>query len=349
MSKSALAVDIGERYIKIADVEKKQNKYEASLLASTPIDEVTANLYMAGGVKNLKKSSSLLQNLVSQSGTKKKSANIIIPDGRSFFQIVEMPELTEKELASAIRYQADQFIPLPMEKITIDLEILVEDKKNKKMKVLLVAAENIIIDKVVKMAEMAGLLPDSVENEMSATLRFLSHLPIDNQRENKEIDPAIFINFGYHSTSILLYDFASNLPLQLHNFFLGLNIFSKEIQANFNLSHKEINQLLAQQGFSDKETSYNLNEILATALKEFVSEIERFISSVKNRIGLSVNNIFIFGEGFEINSFDKKISLLLGVPVKPFDIYSYLITNKTVESKKDDLFMFIPSIGANLR
>jgi type IV pilus assembly protein PilM len=345
MSDTAFAVDIGETYVKIADVEKKKNKYTAKSLAC---GEITTNIYNSGGIKDLEVNSSLLQKLIKDADIKKKNVNIVIPDGRSYSQIIEMPILTEKELASAIKYQADQFIPLPIEKISLDLQILLEDKKNKKMKILLVAAENIIIDKITKIVEMAGLLPDSIENETSPSLRFLSDMSL-MQSQEKRSTYAIFINFGYYSTSLFLYDFSINLPLEIHSFSLGLNIFSKEIKANFNLSQEEINNLLLKVGFSTEKSSYNLNEILSAGLKEFVSEIERFIISTKNKLNLTINDVFIFGEGFKVNSLAEKLSTLLGLKVKVFDIYSYLTSNNAVEFIKNDLSLFIPSIGANLR
>lgn len=343
MSTSGLSLDIGEKYLKIADGEIVKEKYNAKALAFC---ENPVNVYSSPNLKAYDQTSSLLQKLVKDAGIKKKNVNIIIPDSHSYSQILEMPILTEKELISAIKYQADQFIPLPIEKITLDLQVLSEDKKNRKMRILIVAAENSVIDTVTKIVEKSGLLPDSVENELSASLRFFSSF---KSGKNPSSPYPLFVNVGFSTTSLFLYDFSANLPLEIHNFSLGVEIFVKELQANFNLDQKQSYQILEKIGFSDQQNSYNFSEILTATLKEYVSELDRFLISVKNKFNLIVEDIFLFGEGFNINSFDKKISNLLGKEVNSLDIFQYLENNKVIESVKNDLPLFVASIGGNVR
>lgn len=349
MSDAAFALDLGEKYIKIADVEKKKDKYLATSIA---YNELKTNIYTTGAIIEYEKIASQLQTLIKDAGIKKKNVNIVIPDGKSYSQILEMPILTEKELISAIKYQADQFIPLPIDKLGLDLQILNEDKINKKLKILLVAAENSIIDKITKIVEMSGLMPEKIENEASSALRLISEFFLN--KKNEQI-LTLFINFGYQSTSLYLFNPITNLPLAIYNFALGCNIFTKDIAVNYNLKQEDINQLLETVGFSDQaelgsnqSSSYDLSATLSAPFKEFVSELERFITSAKNKFNNNIDNIFIFGEGFKINSFEKKLSNSLGVEVKIFDMYPYLIKNNVTDFIKSDLPLFIPSIGANL-
>src|SRR3989338_1652765 len=99
----------------------------------------------------------------------KKRLNIVIPDGFTYSQIIKMPRLKEKELLSAIRYQADQFIPMPIDETSLDLEILYEDKVSNNSLVLIIAAPQKLIDRVQNLSEQEGLYPEAIENELSAT------------------------------------------------------------------------------------------------------------------------------------------------------------------------------------
>lgn len=341
------AIDLGEKYIKIADVEKKKDNYLAKSMA---YNELSTNIYTTGAIIEYEKVSSQLQTLIKDAGIKKKNVNIVIPDSRSYSQILEMPLLTEKELISAIKYQADQFIPLPIDRLSLDLEILSEDKINKSLKILLVAAENSIIDKVTKITEMSGLIPEKIENETSSALRLISEIFLKPPQSL-----TLFVNFGYQSTSLYLFNSLTNLPLEIYNFALGYNIFIKDVAVNYNLKQEDINRLLETVGFSDEAqldsnqlSSYDLSTTLSAPYKEFVSELEKFITSAKNKFNNTINNIFIFGEGFKINSFEKKLSKSLGIEVIIFDIYPYLIKTNVTDFIKNDLPLFIPSIGANL-
>lgn len=347
----SFSIEIGERYITVSDTDKKAKKYRSHSLA---LAEHPANIYLTEKNEDLESMSSLIQRLVKDAGINKKSADIVVPDTYCYSQIFELPALTEKELISSIKYQADQFIPIPMEEACLDLEILSEDKKNKKISVLLVASSNSIIEKLATLIEKAGFMPNSIENECSSVLRLITDMvitEINNKKPNILLQSisSLFVNFGYSSTSLYLFNLGVNLPLQLHNFPLGFNIFLKDAVSNFDKPDAEIKKLLETIGFSNQQSAYNLTNVLSSPYNLMVSEIEKFIISAKAKYNISVKNLFIFGEGLRIQSIDKKLSASLGLPVNILDLSPFFIKNNMVDFFKNNLFLFIPSIGANLR
>lgn len=353
MSNAAeFSLDIGERYIKVADVEKKEELYVGKNFS---LSENANNVYISGGEKDIELTVSLVKKLVQDAGIKKKNVNIIIPDSQSYTHILEMPTLTEKELLSAIKYQADQFIPTPIDKLGLDMEILNEDRKNKKLTILLIASPTQTIEKITNLVESVGLLPEVIENETSASLRLISDIYSLLKSKN---DPAatIFINFGFSSTSLYLVNQFKlpdgsfiPLPVQIHNFALGSSIFIRDIKANFNMAESEIKKMLETIGFSDQSSAYNVVKALSSPYNEFLTEIERFIISVKNKFGVVVNKIFLFGEGAKTKFLDKKLSNSLGLEVRLLDLYPRFVKSNVIEAIKNDLSLFIPAIGGNLR
>lgn len=344
MPSETFGLDIGEKIIKIAQVEPKGDLLEAKAFSFV---ENLANIYAADTEADLKNSAGLIDKMLKDTNIKKTSVNVVIPDSQSYSQIIEMPELTEKELISAIRYQADQFIPIPIDKVSLDIEIIDHDKQNKKMLILLVAAPNAIIDKVTTITEMAGLEPESIENEASATLRLISFVRAKNQPP--EEGGIIFINFGYSSTSLYFVSKKNYLPLQTHNFTLGLDIFIKDVASNLNLETLEVKKLLEAIGFSDQKNEYNIDKVLSSPFDELISKIEKFIVAVKSKFNLPVNKLYLMGEGLKINSLDKKLSTTLGINIELLELYSLFSKNNIVDFFKNDLSLLVPSIGASLR
>src|SRR6185436_4812366 len=102
--------------------------------------ETAPNFFDTENQLVLDKQVEILKRLYGNLRIRKKSVNVIIPDSRTYSQIVEMPKLKEKELIAAIRYQADEFIPMAIDETYLDLEILREDKRNHKLLVLIVAS-----------------------------------------------------------------------------------------------------------------------------------------------------------------------------------------------------------------
>ena len=85
-----------------------------------------------------------------------------------------MPKLKEKELIAAIRYQADEFIPMAIDETNLDLEVLKEDDKTNKMLIFIVASPKKLVEKIQKTVEMADFVPTTLENELSAVARLTS-------------------------------------------------------------------------------------------------------------------------------------------------------------------------------
>jgi type IV pilus assembly protein PilM len=344
MSNNSFTLDIGEKNIKVADISKNGKLYRADALA---MGDSAVNIYNSDD-KKAETAVPIIKKLVDDSGITKKIVNIIIPNTFSYSRLVETPVLTEKELISAIRYQADQFIPVPIDKVNMDIEIISE-VQNDKLLILLVASQTTVLQRITGIIEAAGLMPDSIETEASATISMLSDLELPESAIAVS-QYILFANFGYSSSSLYLFDKKNNIPLEIYNFPLGFNLFIKDLMVNYSLSEPEASNLLQTYNFTKQEGQYkNINQIMATPLSEFSKEIEKFLISVKNRMNISINSLIIFGEVTKINQFDSRISSFLGIPATPIDLYPLFNKNNTVDFFKNDLGLFIPSIGGNLK
>jgi len=130
-------LDIGENLIKVVDAKSAPNRLEVQ---SMGFAEGELNFFSSDVEKTNESQTSKIEKLISSLKISKKNVAIVIPDSVTYSQILEMPKLNEKELISAIKYQADQFIPMPIDETNIDLEILSENEKESKLLVLMVAA-----------------------------------------------------------------------------------------------------------------------------------------------------------------------------------------------------------------
>jgi type IV pilus assembly protein PilM len=242
MASKILSIDIGERFISCASVDPG-NPPTATVLA---YDKAPINIYLSDTEATENSLIMHLQKILKDAAVSYKNTSLIIPDTRSYTRIFEMPTMTEKELISAIRYQADQFIPIPIDKVSMDIDILWEDKQNKKLTILLVAASNSLVDRLSKAVEKIGLVPLSLENETSASLKLFSLVAQAGTKVQNPKGFSLYLNFGSGSTSLCLFDNLRFIPLQMHNFSIGYDIFEKEIKANYSLSSEEAERVLTQ-------------------------------------------------------------------------------------------------------
>lgn len=245
----------------------------------------------------------LIEKLMNQASFKLKDIRIIIPDDMTFFQIIDLPLLSEKELISAVKYQAEQIIPLPSEKVAVDLSVIEEDKKEKKAKILLVAAPLDLINFLTRLIEEAGLIPEVIENEISALSRLIAEIyPIKNNMFS------IFFNLGYHSSSLYLYHPQKNLIIETYTFNLGSSLFYKELKINFGLDNKKAAQILKEKGIVDDD-QIKTQSILLPVVNEIVKNLTIFIHIIKNKFALNeINQIFFINQASLIKNLDNEIA-----------------------------------------
>ncbi|MBP9797567.1 pilus assembly protein PilM [Candidatus Woesebacteria bacterium] len=342
MSNNYFCLDLGEKYVRVVESEDKKKTLK---LNSAGLSEIPFNIYNVSSPEFDSKASELIRKLVADAKITKTDVRITIPDTQSYTRIFEMPLLTDKELISAIRYQADQFIPIPIDKVSLDLHIISKNKEANKSFILLVAAPQSVIDHVVKITEDAGLIPTNIQNEASSLLSLFSRMH-DVQKD--PTGATLFVNFGNNSTSLYLYDNVQNLPLQVHNFNIGQFIFYKDIQANFTLSADQVKDMIERIGLTDQQTEYDMGTILASPLNEFTSEIQRFILSSREKSNIDVKQVFMVGEGSRFAGLDKKLAAVVSIPVSLLDLTPYF--EKTVASDffAHDWPMLATGVGANL-
>lgn len=339
MSDTSFALEINERYTRIADLRMNGKKIELTSLGEY---ESAVNFFDTENQLITDKQVETVKRLYSNLKIRKKNVNIIIPDSRTYSQIVEMPKLKEKELIAAIRYQADEFIPMNIDDTYLDIEILREDKKNKKLLVLIVAAPKKIVDQVYSVTEKAGLIPESLENEMSAAGRLFSEVL------TIESPVYIIINMGYTTTSIYLVDGTTKLIVFARTIKIGLELFVKDLKINLNWDEHKIMEALKKVGLA-KSGTMNLGAIILPLLKELVTEIEKFITLANQNLNLQVKNIYLFNYDSQIAYLTQYLQAYFKIPTSTAPLGQAVVPNPIAKSFAPELSAYVSVISGNFR
>lgn len=114
------------------------------------------------------------KKLLAEAKVSTKNVNAALPDSKVFSRVIGLPLLTEGELKGALKWEAEQYIPFPLEEVNLDFSILERDEKEKKMQVLIVAAPKRLVNKYTEVLKLAGLTPLSLETEIIAVSRAIS-------------------------------------------------------------------------------------------------------------------------------------------------------------------------------
>ncbi len=167
-------LDIGTANIKVVQISGSRGKVEllAAGMAPTPgkgaLSEADADQQeLANAVRALVVQAKIMTPNVVAS----------LPESQIFTRVIETATLTDSELQSAIKYEAEQYIPLPMSEVKLDYQVLSrppEGTPNAKMEILLVAAPNVLVNRYLKILSLAGLKPYALGTEVTAGARSLT-------------------------------------------------------------------------------------------------------------------------------------------------------------------------------
>ncbi|MBM3257955.1 MAG: hypothetical protein FJZ05_01950, partial [Candidatus Nealsonbacteria bacterium] len=200
-----LGIDIGTSYVKMVEMyrfghQRKLENYgqiSASVFYDKPFRTFDKNTLSLSN-KDVAKA---IKAVKEEAGIKTQKVVFSIPDFSTFFTNFTLPPMTREELPQAIRYEAKQYVPLPLSEVTLDWQII-NDKPlaNGKAgyKILLVAAPNEIISQYQEIARLAQLELFSLEAETFSLMRALI--------SEEEKRPIALIDIGAQSTTCTIVD-----------------------------------------------------------------------------------------------------------------------------------------------
>jgi len=113
-----------------------------------------------------------------------KRVRIGVANQRTVLRVLELPPVTDrKELAAAVRFQAEDQIPMPLSNAVLDFHSLgeVDTPNGMRQRVIVVAAQRDMVEKLLSAVRDAGLRPEGVDLSAFALIRSLYRADSESQ------------------------------------------------------------------------------------------------------------------------------------------------------------------------
>src|SRR5207253_10198882 len=120
-----------------------------------------------------------------------KRVRVGVANQRTVMRTLELPPLTDaKELAAAVRFQAQDQVPMPLSNAVLDFHPLgiVETPAGPRQKVVVVAAQRDMVERLLAAIRSAGLTPVGVDMSAFALIRSLY------RREGDHAERVLYLN-----------------------------------------------------------------------------------------------------------------------------------------------------------
>lgn len=267
MKNKAFGLDIGTSSMKAVWLSSENNGYflngahmaitpQRGMLSESPLDQEEV--------------AQAIRTLMNEANIQAKYVNIALPETQVYTRVIEMPNLSDKELVSAIYWEAEQYIPVPLPTVTLDYKVLKRPDAGQggKMNVLLVGAPTALIDKYDKVLSLAGLIMASVETEILSSIRSTIIGP--------NFPPSLLVTMGAVSTSLAIV--RGDVIVFTYSIPTGGVAISRALAADFAFSLQQAEEYKKIYGMSEKTLGGKIAKALSPVLSIVLSEMRKALA-----------------------------------------------------------------------
>lgn len=276
-----VGIDIGSKTIKVVELAGSNGKYQlrgagAVAYQGISIDQNTSD-------QDLTVVASTLKKLFKDVRIHSRNVSLALPESQVFTRVLKFPLLTDDEVANAVRYEAEDYIPIPIADAIVEHQIIerVEKGNPPKVLVLLTATTRALVEKYVKAASIAGITIDAVETSLIASIRSVA--PPDRNSAVVEI--------GARATEIAvakggqLY-FTRSIPT-------AGDAFTRAIAQSFNIPAPQAEQYKQTYGFDPQQLEGRVRMAMQPVLSIITEEIKKTIHYYQSETRGEIPNTLI--------------------------------------------------------
>jgi type IV pilus assembly protein PilM len=281
-SKLPIGLDIGTNTFRVAQLKKGGEK---PLLINYGSIKVPLGIISEGEVMDPEAVSKTLISLWKNLNLSEKRVVIGVANQKVVARLIVLPYMQRKELKSALRYQAQDYIPIPVEEAILDFEVVgefVSDENERMIEVLLVAARRDMIENYIEAVQTAGLIPLAID---VSSLAFARSLVSDTEALTKTVDKqaVALVNISSGTTNIVVVE--DDLPRFTRTSSIAGNTFTEALAEKLHLTFEEAENLKIKTGLPPiagksspgdvSEETQEVQEILLQVTNEFIADLRR--------------------------------------------------------------------------
>jgi type IV pilus assembly protein PilM len=256
-----------------------------------------------------------LRNLLRMEKIKTKDVATTISGQSVIVKKIRVPQMTEKELAENIQWEAEQHIPFEISEVNIDFQILpsmssFEERTNNQIDVLLVAARKSKVDEYVGLIIESGLNPIVVDTDVFA---LENEFEINN--DSIEDKAVALIDIGASTMNINV--LKGNVTMFQRDIAIGGNRYTAALQKEFSVSYEQAEALKMGIGFTENRGKSQVLSLMGVVSEEISEEIQRSLEFFRSTTAEeAIDRIVLSGGCAKIKGLDRFLSDRLGLAVE---------------------------------
>jgi len=327
-----VGLDIGSSSIKVAQVAHEGKAFRLLSLGRAKMPPVNLS---SEAPKDHVAVAETIKKLLNSLNIKSHYVVVSLPEKDLASRVVKVPQMSEEELASSLRYEADAFVPFDLDDAVLRHQVIKEDEKTKKMTVFLVAAPKRLVNRYLDFVKLAGLEPLALETELLSLNRALT---------TPESDPVLLMNLGFKSCSFAIswqgkIYLTRSLPIAGEALTVAL---SRELQ----IDPSQAEEYKKAYGLEEKVLEGKIKKILSPLISSVTAEAKKAIQFFEEEEKQPVKQVILSGGTASLPNIASSFVAALGIETvvaNPFSLLDF--DQKAFASFLDEGPLYAVAIG----
>ena len=257
-----------------------------------------------------------------------KRVRVGVANQRTVLRTLELPPLTDrKELETAVRFQAEDQIPMPLENAVLDFHPLgvIDTPAGPRQRVIVVAAQRDMVERLLNAVRDAGLRPEGIDLSAFALIRSL------HRADEEHAGRVLYLNVGGLTNMAIAEGTVCRFTRVVGG---GLESMATEVAERHGVKLAEAREMLAsvdleQPNATDsfdgdlptasvEQPAIDVRPVLAAGVREIAGEVRNSLDFHRSQEGGGeVSSVVVSGPALQISGFAGALQSELRVPLIP--------------------------------
>lgn len=322
-SKSKLGIDIGTSSIKIVELSSSGGRFK---LENYGIFEMKGGTNAGTDTSILKLPDEEIvwgiKELIKKSNFHSKDVVASIPSFSTFTTVIQMPYLSEEDLAKAIPFEARKYVPIPLDEVVLDWSIVgimdpsaaqAPQAGKPTVEVFLAAVPKDQTARYQRIMQAAGLNIVALELENAGLIRALL---------GNDLSASAVVNIGGRSTSMVIVN--KGYERLSHNYEIGGFEITKSIARALNVSLEKAEELKRKLGMTQSNENI-IRESMASLVDMMIFETKKTIATYEESKSQRIARVVLVGGLVNMPNFVQYFKEKLGREVFVGNVFSRIV------------------------